>query len=144
MPVFSWIGVTSAPTSLRRFSPLDSSPSSSLCPWCSPASISWDRGSFSDWKSWALSSAPWLPAPGSCRSWTIWECDNVSSKHTPWPWLTCRLRALSTSRSMTSVAPLGFRLRTVETSNVAFFTQNFPYILPRSGQRYWLVKFYLI
>ena len=35
-----------------------------------------------------------------------------------------------------------FRLRTVETLNVAFFDQNFPYVLPRSGRRYWLVIFF--
>ena len=31
-----------------------------------------------------------------------------------------------------------FRLQTVVTSNVAFFAQNFPYVLPRTRRRYWL------
>ena len=50
-----------------------------------------------------------------------------------------KLRSRSGKRSKSGV----FRLRTVETSNVAFFAQNFPNVLPRTGRRYWLVIFFI-
>ena len=50
--------------------------------------------------------------------------------------LRSRVRSRSGQRSKSSV----FRLQTVVTSNVAFFAQNFPYVLPSTRRRYWLVK----
>ena len=46
--------------------------------------------------------------------------------------LRSRVRSRSGQRSKSGV----FRLQTVVTSNVAFFAQNFPYVLPRTRRRY--------
>ena len=54
--------------------------------------------------------------------------------------LRSRVRSRSGQRSKSDV----FRLQTVVTSNVACFAQNFPYVLPRTRQRYWRVKLFHI
>ena len=54
--------------------------------------------------------------------------------------LRSSVRSRSGQRSKSGV----FRLQTVVTSNVAFFAQTIPYVLPRTRRRYWLVKLFHI